>query len=206
MPCVVRRAGTPGRRRRGERLDLDQQRTLALHRRRHDRAGHARAAVAEEQVARVGHPDQAVAGHLEQAELVGGAEAVLGGAQQPQRMMAFAFERQHGVDDVLEHPRPGQRALLGDVPDEHDRQVALLGDGHQLVGAAAHLDDRPGRRAERRLVHGLDRVDDDDRRLDLVDRAPRCEPSTSRPATTGRVAPHRAARLATAPAGRSPRR
>src|SRR5690606_21883397 len=25
------------------------------------------------------------------------------------------LELQHGVDEVLEHPRPGQRALLGDV-------------------------------------------------------------------------------------------
>ena len=120
-------------------------------------------------MARVGHADETVAGHLEQTELVGRTEPVLGRAQQPQRVMALTLEREHRVDDVLEHPRPGERALLRDVTDEHDRQLALLGDGHELVRAPAHLHHRTGRRAEQRIVHGLDRVDDDDRRLHLVD-------------------------------------
>ena len=37
-------------------------------------------------------------------------------------MVALALERQHGVDDVLEHARPGEAAVLGDVTDEHDRR------------------------------------------------------------------------------------
>ena len=41
--------------------------------------------------------------------------------------MPLALERQDGVDDVLEQPRPGERALLGDVPDEHHRHATALG-------------------------------------------------------------------------------
>ena len=35
--------------------------------------------------------------------------------------MRIAFEIQHGIDDVLEHARPGDRALLGHVPDQDAR-------------------------------------------------------------------------------------
>ena len=63
----------------------------------------------------VGHAGQARLGHLEQAELVGGAEAVLDRAQQAQRVVAVALEREHGVDQVLEHPRARRGAVLGDV-------------------------------------------------------------------------------------------
>ena len=50
-----------------------------------------------------------VVGHLEQAEVVGGAEAVLDRTQQPERVVTVALERQHRVDEVLEHPGPGER-------------------------------------------------------------------------------------------------
>ena len=63
-------------------------------------------------------------GHLEQAQLVGAPEAVLDRPQQPEGVVAVALERQHRVDDVLEDARPGQRAVLGDVADEHDGDVA----------------------------------------------------------------------------------
>ena len=46
-----------------------------------------------------------VVGHLHEPELVGRAEAVLQRAQHAQRVMTVAFERQHGVDDVLERAR-----------------------------------------------------------------------------------------------------
>ena len=121
-PACVRRAGTPGGAGDGQRLHLDHDRPLALHRGSDRRTGHAGATVAEEQVTRIGHADQTVAGHLEQAELVGRTEPVLRGAEQAQRMVTFALERQHGVDDVFEHARAGQRAVLGDVPDEDDRR------------------------------------------------------------------------------------
>ena len=41
------------------------------------------------------------------------------GAQQAQGVVAVALEAEHGVDHVLEDPRTGQAAVLGDVADEH---------------------------------------------------------------------------------------
>ena len=51
-------------------------------------------------------------------DLVGRAEAVLQRAQRAVGALALALELQHAVDEVLEHPRAGQRALLGHVADE----------------------------------------------------------------------------------------
>ena len=75
-------------------------------------------AVAEEQLGGVGDLAQALRGHLEHADLVGGAEAVLGRAQDAEGVAAVALEIEHGVDHVLDHLGPGDLAVLGDVADE----------------------------------------------------------------------------------------
>ena len=75
--------------------------------------------------------------------------------------MRVAFKIQHGVDDVLEHARAGDRTLLGDVPDQDDGDRALLGEPGELRRAFAHLRHASGRRFQRFGVHGLDRIDDD---------------------------------------------
>ena len=61
-------------------------------------------------------------------------------------MMALALEVQHGVDQVLEHARPGQRAFLRDVADEERRDAAALRQRHEARAALAHLRDAAGRR------------------------------------------------------------
>ena len=88
-----------------ERLHLDQHRARPLEHRGDRRAGHAGAPIDEEARRRVGHVDQAALGHLEQPDLVGAAEAVLQRVERAQRVAAVAVEREHGVDDVLEHAR-----------------------------------------------------------------------------------------------------
>ena len=65
----------------------------------------------------IGDREQPLAGHLHQPELVGGSEPVLQRAQHAQRVVPIAFEGEHGVDDVLERARPGERTVLGDVTD-----------------------------------------------------------------------------------------
>ncbi|MFI4925733.1 MAG: ATPase domain-containing protein, partial [Vicinamibacteria bacterium] len=57
---------------------------------------------------------------------------------EPERRMRVAFEIEHRVDDVLEHARTGDRAVLGHVADENDDDAALLGDARQLRRAFAH--------------------------------------------------------------------
>jgi hypothetical protein len=107
--------------------------------------------------------------HFEEAELASRAEAVLGRAKEPQRVVAFSFERENSVDDVLEHAWPGEAAFLGDVPDHDERQVASLGFLHETVRAPAHLHHRSGRRAELGVDDGLDGIDHHEARRDLVD-------------------------------------
>jgi hypothetical protein len=174
-PCAVEAEGAApwrhsGHTGTGERLYLDHDRTLALHGGHHGRARYARAPVGEEQRRGIGHGEQAGAGHLEQPEFVGGTEAVLRRAQQPQRMVTIALELQHRVDDVFEHAWSGETAVLGDVTDEHDRDVALLGFVDEPLGATAHLTDAAGQRPESRVGHRLDRVDHDQLRADALDR------------------------------------
>ena len=66
----------------------------------------------EEGRAGIGDLAQAVGGHLEDADLLGRAEAVLARAQQAQAGEALAFERQHHVDEVLERLGPGELPSL----------------------------------------------------------------------------------------------
>ena len=106
--------------------------------------------------------DQSLVAHLEDARLVGRAEAVLERAQRAVGPLALALERQHAVDEVLEHARAGERALLRHVADEHDRDAAGLRDAHQAAGDLADLPDRAGRAGQPGGVQHLDRVDDAD--------------------------------------------
>ena len=87
---------------------------------------------------------------------------MLDGAQQTQGVMALAFEGEHRVDDVLEDPRPGQRPVLGDVTDHHDRHTTSLGLADEVLGTLPHLGDGAGRRREPFVGDRLDAVDDDE--------------------------------------------
>ena len=40
---------------------------------------------------------------------------------------AASFEVQHGIHDMLQRPRPGERSLLGHVTDDDHRRPARLG-------------------------------------------------------------------------------
>ena len=75
------------------------------------------------------------------------------------RVVAVALELQHAVDEMLEHARPGDRAVLGDVPDEERRDAGLLRDPQQPRRRLAHLRDRARRRADLLRPERLHRVD-----------------------------------------------
>jgi hypothetical protein len=59
-------------------------------------------------------------------------------------MMCFSLEVQNGVDDVFEHLRPREAAVLGDVPDEKRRDVLAFCGKEQLRRGLAHLSDAAG--------------------------------------------------------------
>src|SRR5205085_6916835 len=81
---------------------------------------------APEELRRIRDADEAGAGHLEDAELVRRAEAVLDGAEDAVRAVAVALELQHAVDEMLEHARSGDGAVLRHVADEDRRHAGLL--------------------------------------------------------------------------------
>ena len=112
--------------RRDERLDLEQDRPRPLERAGDRRRRSRPAACLPKSSDGIGHADEPVAGHLEDAELVGRAEAVLRRAQDAMRVVAVALELEHAVDEVLEHPRACDGAVLRDVADEDRRDARLL--------------------------------------------------------------------------------
>ena len=112
---------------------------MSLERGNHHAAGDARVAIGEEERTRIGDALQALLDHLEQAEFGGGTEAMLRRAQKPKRVVTITLELQHGVDHVFEHARTGEATFFRDVSDQHDRQIAPLGFGHQCVRTTANL-------------------------------------------------------------------
>src|SRR5439155_646769 len=114
----------------------------------------------QEDLRRIGDLAKATLGHLEDADLVRGSEAVLRRAQDAERVEALALEIEDRVDDVLEDARPRDRALLRDVANEEDRHVLPLREFEEPRRALPQLRHPAGGRDDRVRVHRLDRVDD----------------------------------------------
>ena len=76
--------------------------------------------------------------------------------------MGVTFKVQHRVHHVLQHARPGQRALFGDVSDQHDGRATGLGCAREVGGTLAHLGDRARGAGELFGIDSLDGVDDGD--------------------------------------------
>ena len=133
-----------GGRRGHQRLYLGQQRASSLHGDRDAGAGDLLVVVLDEQAGRVGDRRDPVVGQVEAAHLVDRAEAVLHRADHAEPGVAVALEVEDHVDDVLEDARAGDRAVLGDVADEHRGDVAGLGDPDQRGGDLLHLGDPAG--------------------------------------------------------------
>ena len=75
--------------------------------------------------------------------------------------MLVALKLQHGVHDVLQHFRAGQRAVFGDVTDEYDAGAAPFDVFQQRSGAFPDLRETARRRLHRLRRYGLYGVDDD---------------------------------------------
>ena len=176
---ATRDGSTPFTTRRGcgrlrgdhERLHLDGERPAPLERDRDARAAHGVAGAAEEEARGVGHLGDAVAGHLEASDLVGGAEAVLEGAHESERRLPIALELAHDVDEVLEQARPRDRAVFRDVADEEHGQLPVFRDPDERRRDLAHLARLAGQAVGQRTRHGLHGVDDEQLWAHLVDLA-----------------------------------
>jgi hypothetical protein len=98
-------------------------------------------------------------GHDEDARLLARSEAILGRSEESEAAAAFTIERQHCIHEVLERLGPGDRALFGDVADEHDRAAGALGVANEARGTLSDLRDGPGRSLEPGVLEALYRVD-----------------------------------------------
>ena len=118
-PIATRRGGTisvwPD-----QGLHLDQQGAAALDGREDARA-HALPGLGQVEAGRVLDRLEPGLAHLEEAGLVGRAEAVLGGAQDAVGAQVVALEGEDAVDQVLERARAGEAAVLGHLPHEDRR-------------------------------------------------------------------------------------
>ena len=111
------------------------------------------------------HP---LGGHFKHAQLIDRAEAVFVGPKQAVFVLVVPFKGEHHVHHMLQHPRAGDRSLLGHMAHQHHRAAVGLGVAHQQGRAFADLADRAGSAGHFRPVHGLDGVDHRVIRLNLI--------------------------------------
>ena len=156
--------GCPARQPHHQRLHLDQHRPGSLQCRKDRGPADRVVALGQEQRAGVRHLSQPCAFHREHADLVCPAEAVLHRPQDTILMAALPFEVQHRVDHVLQHAGTRDIAVLCDVPNEDQRRTPLLGEANQLQRARPHLAHRSRCALDQVRVHGLHRIDHQQRR------------------------------------------
>ena len=110
-----------------QRLDLHQQRSRAFPDHHHRTAGGHFVPAAQKDGRWVAYLTQPLLGHGEYAQFVDRAEAVFMAAQGAETRIGVAVEQHGAVDTVLQHFRPGQRAVFGDVTDHDDSHASRLG-------------------------------------------------------------------------------
>ena len=120
--------------------------------------------------------------------------------------VAVALEVEHHVDEVLEDPRAGDRAVLGHVADDHRGDVARLGHPDQRGRDLLDLGDTPGDALDARRADGLHRVDDQQGRAHLLDVAEHGAEVGLGREEAARRGRRRCGRRAAAPGRRTPRR
>src|SRR5207253_9395200 len=76
--------------------------------------------------------------HLEHADLVGRTEPVFLAPEDAEGVVPLAFEVEHRINDVLEHPRTGDGAFLIASPDAKPRNLPVLAKRPSSTSALAH--------------------------------------------------------------------
>ena len=78
--------------------------------------------------------------------------------------MPLALQIEDDIDHVLQGARAGDRALLGDVPHQHDGDAGGLGAQQQPGHRGPDLGDAPGGSGDSGVVDRLHRIDHRQRR------------------------------------------
>jgi len=74
-------------------------------------------------------------------------------------VMSLAFEIKHRVNDVFENLWTSDRTLFGYVPNQKNRNAAILREHEKLMRDFPHLRNRTRRRFDRARKNRLDRID-----------------------------------------------
>ena len=64
---------------------------------------------------------------------------MLGRTQQPQGVVLVTFELEHGVNNVFKDAWPCKTTVFGDMTNEDDGDVVLLGDVDKALGTPTNL-------------------------------------------------------------------
>ena len=154
----------------GQCLQLDQERPRAFQQDGDGRTRRVGGTLLQEGLGGVGDFHQAGGAHLKDADLARCAEAVLDAAQEAEGLEGIAFQVEHGVDDVLEYAWAG--AMLPSLvtwPTSNTLNAPALARCCSWLAHSRIWADHPRRRIQRFAMGGLDRIDDEQRRIQLVD-------------------------------------
>src|SRR5215813_784878 len=151
-------------------LDFDQNGTRSVKRRSHYRSGFAERALGQKERGWIRDLHQAASLHLEHANFIGRAEAVLVSPEDAERMSPISLEVQNSVDHVLQNPWSRNCAFFGHVPDQEGGDTRLLRERHQPPGDFSHLSDRSRSAAKVGQIHRLNRVNCEGARLQRFSR------------------------------------
>ncbi len=139
-------------------LHLHQQRAAALPGHHHDTAGNGLLVAGQKNSRGIAHFPQALVRHGEHTQLIDGTKAILHRPDHTEAVVLLAFKIEHAVHHMLQHPRPGQGAFLGDMPHQEQGGAGLLGETHQCRSTFAHLRHAARSGAEPFGINGLDGV------------------------------------------------
>ena len=121
---------------------------------------------------------ETVAGHLEEADLLGRTEPVLDPTQDPVAVVLVTFKAQDHVHQMLKQLGARQGAFLGHVADQDDRHAGFLGQEREFDRTPAKLGDGTGPTGGiSRALLGATGPGPDPRHLDgIEDEQPHLEP------------------------------
>ena len=137
-------SGAPGDSEKGranERLKLNQDGTRTFHATRDHGAGNSKRSFHQKDLGRIADLPEPGLFHLENADLVGRAEAVFYRSQNAETVTPLSFKVQDGVDHMLEDSWAGDRPVFGHVADQKGAKALFLRQNDNGAGALSDLAD-----------------------------------------------------------------
>ena len=142
---------------------------VPLDRRDHDRAGDLFHPLFQKDLRRIGDLGEALCAHLKESNIVGGTETIFNGAHDPVAVLPVPFKIEHSSTMCSKTRGP---AISPDLVTWPMRKVEIprpLAMCMHSVAISRTWVTEPGRRGELALVDDLNRIDDQDVGLEVVD-------------------------------------